>query len=76
MVSYTLSSYYRLTQDGEFPAPCKADPYRVLRFSTDDIFTKDPENGSYTVHTGIAIFGIRLPDEMVEFVEKPVRLVG
>ena len=76
MFGYTLSSYYRLTQNGKFPAPCKADPDRVLEFCTDDIFTKDPKSGSYTVHTGIMIFGIRLPDEMVEFVEKPVRLVG
>ena len=76
MLDYTLSNYYRLTRDGEFPAPCKDDPDRVLEFGTNDIFTKDPKDGSYTVHTGIMIFGIRLPDDAVEFVDKPIRLVG
>jgi hypothetical protein len=76
----TLDSYYRVKEDGEYPAPCPANPDRTWFLAKDfDALTRNREMApqgchSYTKHTGLCVVGIILKDEDVEFVETPVHL--
>jgi len=56
---YTVRNYYTVRKQGEYPAPCPCDKKRKYLLFTDDVLTKN-EDGSFTVHTGICLCGIKL----------------
>jgi hypothetical protein len=71
MQGYSLNGYYRLKQDTVLEP--KIGP---IKFYTDDVFTKNKDDGTYTVHTGVMMFGIKAADELFEFHEGTAKLVG
>lgn len=71
MPGYHLNGYYRLKQDTELETKVG-----MIEFFDDDVFTKNKDDGTYTVHTGIMIFGIKADDALFEFHEGTAKLVG
>lgn len=71
---FTISEYYRVKTEKEYPWPCASEPNRMLTIYTDDVLTKDPKLGTYMKHTGLGTFGHVIPDEDLEFVTKPINL--
>ena len=75
MMGYDVEPvYYRIKQDKKyFVMSC--EPWEHQLF-TDDILTKN-KNGLYTVHTGIMVTSLTIPDEdLIEETEKTAHLVG
>ncbi len=70
MMGYSVSKYYKLKEDKYLKTKIGS-----LEFFTDDIFTKS-EDGTYTVHTGICMFGIEINSEDLEYCEGIAKLVG
>ena len=67
--------HYRVKKDGEYPAPCRADPDRLYQLFTDDVLTKNEKDGTYMIHTGIGLWGLVLKDDEVERVHSDQHLV-
>ena len=79
MADYTVNQYYRIKEKeyvAKWPMSDRGNPDRTITLYDDDVLTKDPDNGTYMKHTGIACFNIQIPDDMVEFVDKPAELKG
>lgn len=65
------SPYYRVKKDKVYPVVCdKPWEYKLFK---DDVLTKN-KNGLFTVHTGICVTALKIPDEDVEIVHKSVSL--
>ena len=75
MMGYDVEPvYYRIKQDKKYPVMSKK-PWEHQLF-TDDILTKN-ENGLFTVHTGIMVTALKIPDEdLIEETEKTAHLTG
>lgn len=71
--NFTIKNYYQVKKDGHYPAPCAADKNRKYELFTDDVLTKS-EDGTYTVHTGLCICGIKLKWYQVKKVKDEVVL--
>ena len=71
--AYKLDKYYVVKKEGEYPWPCQSQRKRTIELFTNDVLTKN-SNGTFTIHTGICCFGIRLKKNQVKLVKKPVGL--
>ena len=71
---YDIKNYYKVKKNGEYPAPCPADKFRMWPLYTDDILTKNPD-GTFVKHTGLCIYGIVLKKNEVVKVKKTANLV-
>lgn len=66
-MKYKITNYYKLKKDYEYPW---RDNF--ITFFTDDIFTKDSRG--YTVHTGVCMIGLDIPDEAFNYFEGDIEL--
>jgi len=75
MMGYNIKPpYYRVKKEKEYPVMSKK-PWSIKLF-IDDILTKN-ENGLFTVHTGIMITALKIPDDdLIEETEKTAHLTG
>lgn len=71
---FTISGGYKVKAPGDYSWPCAGQPERTLYLEPDDVLTKDPRDGTYTVQTGLGCFGICLTDAQVELIGKDVYL--
>lgn len=71
--TYKINKSYRVKKAGLYPAPCPADPKRILPLDTSDVLTGNVRSG-FTVHTGICITGFKLTKSQIKFVNNKVAL--
>jgi len=55
-----LPPWYRVKADKEYPVICE-NPWKHKVFK-DDVLTKN-KNGLFTIHTGICVFGLKIPEK-------------
>lgn len=63
-MDYTLGEHYRLKKKQELKTKIG-----MFEFFEDDIFTYDEETKTFTVHTGVCMFGIE--GDLEDFVKHP-----
>jgi hypothetical protein len=71
--NFSVSGYYTVKEDKNYPWPCKSEPYRTYMVYTDDIFMKTAD-GSYNKQNGLGTCGHILPDEDVIFHDKKLNM--
>lgn len=66
--SFTIKAEHALKvkKDGHYPWPCQREKDRTIELFTDDVLTKNADDGKYVIHTGLGCFGIVLADDEVE----------
>jgi len=71
--SFTIKDYYQVRKEAEYPAPCPSDRKRKYLLFTDDVLTKN-NNGTFTVHTGLCLTGIKLKPHQVKKIKGEIAL--
>ena len=73
--SYQLNEYYKINQDKLACSwPCYDDPTRTITLFSDDVLTKNEDEGTYFKETGIGCFGIVINENDLVLYNKPLTL--